>query len=123
MTVAIRYCFLIINHLIWGKKKTFSRLVNIIHCCCVWGVLGQTTGTYFGIVTQTVPEGSLQVLKQGLTQESYLHWHRGPTAGLSGLRPDRNRMKHFTLSPVVKNTKMLSMLQQPLGCFKILFLL
>lgn len=41
---------------------------------------------------QASADGSLQVLKQGTTQESYLHWHRG-AGGVSGLGPDENHVK------------------------------
>lgn len=47
--------------------------------------------SHFGMAMHASAEGSLQVLKQGITQESYLHWQRGP-GGASRLGPDETHV-------------------------------
>lgn len=42
--------------------------------------------SYFMILAQLRLDGSLHVLKHGLTHDSYRHWHRGPI-GYCGMAP------------------------------------
>ena len=66
-----------------GKKFQLDKLI-----CGESSWKGQKS--HCGMVMQASADGSLQVLKQGTTQESYLHWHRGP-GGASGLGPDEKQ--------------------------------
>lgn len=98
-----------VTHSMQSCPKTFSGCLRFMAltrrgcpgllsppACGGVGAAGRVSDSYFRIVTQLLPDGSLQVLKQGLTHDSYRHWHRGPI-WYSGDGADENTTKSWTI--------------------------